>query len=58
MVLFHRDAHSKELLKVFYIDGQVENHIEISSTHDSPFEDKMSVMIASTSKKEKFELSV
>lgn len=58
MVLFHRDAHSRKLLKVFNIDGQVENHIEISSTHDSPFEEEMSVMIVSTSKKEKFELSV
>lgn len=58
MVLFHRDARSKELLKVFNIDGQVENRIEISSTHDFPIEEEVKVKIVSTSKKEKTQGSV
>eukprot|EP00268_Persea_americana_P047936 TRINITY_DN5024_c0_g1_i2.p1 TRINITY_DN5024_c0_g1~~TRINITY_DN5024_c0_g1_i2.p1 ORF type:complete len:1085 (+),score=190.51 TRINITY_DN5024_c0_g1_i2:138-3392(+) len=52
------DARSKELLKVFNIDGQVENRIEISSAPDFPIEEEMRVKIFSSSKKEKSQGSV
>ncbi|XP_077247069.1 type II inositol polyphosphate 5-phosphatase 15-like [Tasmannia lanceolata] len=47
------DARTKELLKVFGIDGQVENRIDISSLQDPSVEDEMKVKFVSTSKKEK-----
>ncbi|XP_044460898.1 type I inositol polyphosphate 5-phosphatase 12-like isoform X2 [Mangifera indica] len=47
------DAHSKELLKVFNIEGQIENRVEIQSVQDQPVEDEMKVKFVSSSKKEK-----
>ncbi|KHN22619.1 Type I inositol-1,4,5-trisphosphate 5-phosphatase 12 [Glycine soja] len=49
------DAHTKELLKVFNIEGQVENRVDMSSVQqqDQAVEDEMKVKFVSTSKKEK-----
>ncbi|KAG8654442.1 hypothetical protein MANES_05G136647v8 [Manihot esculenta] len=49
------DAHTKELVKVFNIDGQTENRVDLSSAQqpDQPAEDEMKVKFVSTSKKEK-----
>ncbi|XP_027330186.1 type I inositol polyphosphate 5-phosphatase 12-like [Abrus precatorius] len=49
------DARTKELLKVFNIDGQVENRVDMSSVQqqDQAVEDEMKVKFVSTSKKEK-----
>lgn len=52
-MLFHRDARTKELLKVFNIDGQIENRVDPSSMPDSNTEDEMKVKFVPTSKKEK-----
>lgn len=55
MLLFCRDARTKELLKVFNIEGQIENRVDLPSTQqqDLPAEDEMKVKFVSTSKKEK-----
>ncbi|RWR92864.1 type II inositol polyphosphate 5-phosphatase 15 isoform X1 [Cinnamomum micranthum f. kanehirae] len=55
---FALDARSKELLKVFNIDDQVENRIEISSAPDFPIEEEMKVKVFSSSKKEKSQGSI
>ncbi|XP_025014885.2 type I inositol polyphosphate 5-phosphatase 13 isoform X2 [Ricinus communis] len=49
------DAHTKELLRVFNIDGQTENRVDLSSaqSQEQPVEDEMKVKFVSTSKKEK-----
>ncbi|XP_057427330.1 type I inositol polyphosphate 5-phosphatase 12 isoform X2 [Lotus japonicus] len=48
------DARTKELLKVFNVDGQVENRVDMSSVQqDQAVEDEMKVKFVSTSKKEK-----
>ncbi|KAK1291276.1 Type I inositol 1,4,5-trisphosphate 5-phosphatase 12 [Acorus calamus] len=47
------DARTKELLKVFGIDGQVDLRVDISSAQDTYAEDEMKIKIASSSKKEK-----
>ncbi|KAJ0046930.1 hypothetical protein Pint_05250 [Pistacia integerrima] len=47
------DARSKELLKVFNIEGQIENRVETQSVQDQPVEDEMKVKFVSSSKKEK-----
>ncbi|XP_020230657.1 type I inositol polyphosphate 5-phosphatase 12 isoform X2 [Cajanus cajan] len=49
------DARTKELLKVFNIDGQVENRVDMSSMQqqDQAVEDEMKVKFVPTSKKEK-----
>lgn len=53
-MLFHRDARTKELLKVFNIDGQIENRVDPSSVPDTNTEDdQVKVKSVSTSKKEK-----
>ncbi|XAR65837.1 Phosphoinositide 5-phosphatase [Bertholletia excelsa] len=44
------DAHTRELLKVFNIDGQLEN---ISSIQDSSMEDEVKMKFVSISKKER-----
>lgn len=51
--LFCRDARSKELLKVFNIDGQIENRVDTQSVQEQPVEDEMKVKFVSSSKKEK-----
>ncbi|KAJ7980617.1 Type I inositol polyphosphate 5-phosphatase [Quillaja saponaria] len=48
------DARTKDLLKVFNIDGQIENRVDMSSVQeDQAAEDDMKVKFVSTSKKEK-----
>ncbi|KAK7264836.1 hypothetical protein RJT34_32448 [Clitoria ternatea] len=51
------DARTKELLKVFNIDGQVENRVDMSSVQQqdqaAAVEDEMKVKFVSSSKKEK-----
>ncbi|KAK9091437.1 hypothetical protein Sjap_024614 [Stephania japonica] len=47
------DARSRELLKVFNVDGQIENRVDLSTAQDSGIEDEMKVKFVSSSKKEK-----
>ncbi|KAK9105882.1 hypothetical protein Scep_022726 [Stephania cephalantha] len=47
------DARSRELLKVFNVDGQIENRVDLSAAQDSGIEDEMKVKFVSSSKKEK-----
>ncbi|WCJ21822.1 Type I inositol polyphosphate 5-phosphatase 12 [Euphorbia peplus] len=50
------DARTKELLKVFNIDGHIENRVDLPSSqqpHDQATEDEMKAKSVSTSKKEK-----
>ncbi|XP_061363533.1 type I inositol polyphosphate 5-phosphatase 12-like isoform X2 [Gastrolobium bilobum] len=48
------DARTKDLLKVFNIDGQAENRVDMSSVQqDQVVEDEMKVKFVSSSKKEK-----
>jgi len=48
-----RNARTKELLKCFNIEGQIENRIDVASAADQAVEDEMKVKFVSTSKKEK-----
>ena len=51
---FHRDARTKDLLKVFNIDGQQENRADMpSAQQDQAVEDELKVKFVSNSKKEK-----
>ncbi|XP_057957052.1 type I inositol polyphosphate 5-phosphatase 12 isoform X2 [Malania oleifera] len=47
------DARKRELLKVFNIDGQIENRVDMPSTHDQGVEDEMKIKFVSSNKKEK-----
>ncbi|XP_021854125.2 type I inositol polyphosphate 5-phosphatase 13 isoform X2 [Spinacia oleracea] len=47
------DARNKELVKVFNIDGQIENRAEMPVPQDQIVEDEMKVKFVSTSKKDK-----
>ncbi|KAK1277589.1 Type I inositol 1,4,5-trisphosphate 5-phosphatase 12 [Acorus gramineus] len=47
------DSRTKELLKVFGIDGQVDLRVDISYAQDTYVEDEMKIKFVSTSKKEK-----
>ncbi|XP_030937887.1 type I inositol polyphosphate 5-phosphatase 12 isoform X2 [Quercus lobata] len=48
------DARTRELLKVFNVDGQMENRVDMSAVqHDQAVEDEMKVKFVSPSKKEK-----
>ncbi|KAM7277569.1 hypothetical protein ACFE04_004703 [Oxalis oulophora] len=50
------DARSKELLKVFNVEGQIENRVDMGqqqTASDQQAEDEMKVKFVSTSKKEK-----
>ncbi|KAK9288500.1 hypothetical protein L1049_016959 [Liquidambar formosana] len=47
------DARTRELLKVFNIDGQAENRADMSSAQDQAIEDEIKVKFVSTTKKEK-----
>lgn len=49
------DARSRELIRVFNIEGQIENRVDISSVHldQAAVEDEMKVKFVSVSKKEK-----
>lgn len=56
IVLFYRDAHTRELLKVFNVDGQIER-MDMSSGQDLTFEDEIKMKIVAGSKKEKMQSS-
>ncbi|KAI3866107.1 hypothetical protein MKW92_009417 [Papaver armeniacum] len=47
------DARTKELLKVFNIEGQVENRVDMSSVGEPSAEDEMKAKLSTSSKKEK-----
>ncbi|XAR64538.1 Inositol-polyphosphate 5-phosphatase [Bertholletia excelsa] len=47
------DARTRELLKVYNVDGQIENRVDMSSVQDQAVEDEMNVKFVSKSKKEK-----
>ncbi|KAI3743061.1 hypothetical protein L1987_60763 [Smallanthus sonchifolius] len=47
------DARTRELLKVYNVDGQIENRVDASSEKDQPLEEESSVKVGSKSKKEK-----
>ncbi|XP_019161339.1 PREDICTED: type I inositol polyphosphate 5-phosphatase 12-like isoform X2 [Ipomoea nil] len=47
------DARTRELLKVYNVDGQIENRVDMSSAQDQPVEDEMNVKLVPKSKKEK-----
>ncbi|KAA8527223.1 hypothetical protein F0562_034680 [Nyssa sinensis] len=47
------DARTRELLKVYNVDGQIENRANMSSVQDQMVEDEINVKFASKSKKEK-----
>lgn len=48
-----RDARTRELIKVFNIEGQIENRVDMSSVQDQAIEDEMNVKFVSKSKKDK-----
>ncbi|XP_043715231.1 type I inositol polyphosphate 5-phosphatase 12-like isoform X2 [Telopea speciosissima] len=52
------DARTRELLKVFNVDGQIENRVDSSPWQDSSVEDEMKIKFVSTSKKEKSQSSI
>ncbi|KAJ9535189.1 hypothetical protein OSB04_un001730 [Centaurea solstitialis] len=47
------DARTRELLKVYNVDGQIENRVDMSSSQDQPVEEEASVKGSSKPKKEK-----
>ncbi|KAK6914440.1 Endonuclease/exonuclease/phosphatase [Dillenia turbinata] len=47
------DARTKELLKVFNIDGQIETRVDMSTVQEQAVEDEMKVKFVSQTKKEK-----
>ncbi|XP_049397510.1 type I inositol polyphosphate 5-phosphatase 13-like isoform X1 [Solanum stenotomum] len=47
------DARTRELLKVYNVDGQIENGVDMSSVPDQAVEDESNVKSVSKSKKEK-----
>lgn len=52
-LLLLRDSRTKELLKVFGIDGQLDTRLDISPVNDAYIEDEMKMKFAASSKKEK-----
>ncbi|KAK9116395.1 hypothetical protein Sjap_015342 [Stephania japonica] len=53
ILAFVMDARSRELLKVFNVDGQIENRVDLSTKTRFGIEDEMKVKFVSSSKKEK-----
>ncbi|KAL8204552.1 hypothetical protein R6Q57_010175 [Mikania cordata] len=47
------DARTRELLKVYNVDGQIENRVDAPPEKDQPVEEEVSVKMGSKSKKEK-----
>ncbi|XP_057491389.1 type I inositol polyphosphate 5-phosphatase 12 isoform X2 [Actinidia eriantha] len=47
------DARTRELVRVYNIDGQIENRVDMSPVQDQAVEDEMNVKFVSKSKKEK-----
>lgn len=52
-ILLYRDSRSKELLKVFALDGQVENRVDMPSDNDPHVDDEIKIKLVPSSKKEK-----
>lgn len=48
-----RDARTRELLKVYNVDGHIENRVDMPAAQDQAVEDEMNVKFVSKSKKEK-----
>ncbi|URE06327.1 IPPc [Musa troglodytarum] len=57
-LLVERDSRTRDLLKVFGIDGQVVTRVELPSAQDPYVEDEMKIKFVSSSKKEKSQGSV
>ncbi|XP_022878980.1 type I inositol polyphosphate 5-phosphatase 12-like isoform X2 [Olea europaea var. sylvestris] len=51
------DARTRELLKVFNMDGQIENRVDMSSVQEQAVDDEMNVKFVAKSKKEKSQSS-
>ncbi|KAL4561252.1 hypothetical protein LXL04_033415 [Taraxacum kok-saghyz] len=52
--LYHRDARTRELLRVYNVDGQIDNRLDASSEREHPPEEEVSIKPTnSKSKKEK-----
>ncbi|KAI9198711.1 hypothetical protein LWI28_021011 [Acer negundo] len=51
------DARTRELLKVFNIDGQIENRVDMSLLPDFSLEDEVKMKIVTSSKKDKMQNS-
>ncbi|PWA39931.1 endonuclease/exonuclease/phosphatase family protein [Artemisia annua] len=47
------DARTRELLKVYNVDGQIDNRVDMACEKDQPLEEEVSVKVGSKSKKEK-----
>ncbi|CAH9125158.1 unnamed protein product [Cuscuta epithymum] len=47
------DGHTRELLKVYNVDGQIENRADMPSSQDQAVEDEINVKLLPKSKKEK-----
>ncbi|CAL9202978.1 type II inositol polyphosphate 5-phosphatase 15-like [Musa acuminata AAA Group] len=52
------DSQTRDLLKVFGIDGQVETRVDLPSVQDQSSEEEMKTKVVSSSKKEKSQSSV
>ncbi|KAH7569763.1 hypothetical protein JRO89_XS06G0262800 [Xanthoceras sorbifolium] len=57
VVDLYRDARTRELLKVFNIDGQIENRVDMSLSPDLFLEDDVKMKIVTSSKKDKTQSS-
>lgn len=51
------DARTRELLKVFNVDGQMENRVDISPVQDPAFDEEWKMKSVSSSKKDKLQAS-
>ncbi|KAJ0080857.1 hypothetical protein Patl1_11905 [Pistacia atlantica] len=51
----HRDARTRELLKVFNVDGQIENRVDMSLVPDFAMEDEVKMKVVTSSKKDKMQ---
>lgn len=58
MLIDYRDARTRELLKVYNVDGQIENRADMSSVQEQPVEDEINVkFVPKEKKKEKSQSS-
>lgn len=53
MLKINRNARTRELLKVFNIEGQIENRVDMPSSQEQAVEDEMNVKFVSKAKKDK-----
>lgn len=56
-IFLYRDARTRELLKVFNLDGQIENRVDMSLFPDLALEDEVKMKIVASSKKDKTQSS-